>query len=313
MGYRALSAKLLVCWRLARPFTLLAPAVGVLSGAAMAFGSGAVTAGTEEVILRLLFGCLAAVLLTAASNVLNQICDLELDRINHPHRPLPAGEMGRRAALAGCVPLSLLSLGLAWGAGSREAPWALGSAPLLIAVSVGVATVAYSAPPLRLRRFGWTAQTTIAVSRGLLLPPFGWACVAPIQQSGEAWCVGLLLCVYLVGASATKDFGDQEGDRLAGCRSLPIRFGPQSAARRIRPFLFLPWIALAACAPCLSVHRPTLVTVGVFLARYGAWSGARLVAEPGARTAAGRHPVWMHMYAQLLLAQAGVAAAFLLA
>src|SRR5262245_22007506 len=62
---------------LARPFTLLPPTVGVISGAITAFGSaGNPDPGrhvTASVILTVALGSLCAGLLNAANNILNQI------------------------------------------------------------------------------------------------------------------------------------------------------------------------------------------------------------------------------------------------
>ena len=87
---------------LARPFTLLPPLLGIISGAVCAWGSAhnpdPTRAITSSVILTVILGSLCAALLNAANNTLNQIYDLEIDRINKPKRPLPAGELTQRQA-----------------------------------------------------------------------------------------------------------------------------------------------------------------------------------------------------------------------
>src|SRR5438046_4907817 len=81
--------------KLARPFTLLPPLFGIISGAVCAWGSAhnpdPSRAVTASVILTVALGSLCASFLNAASNALNQICDLEIDRINKPSRPLVTG------------------------------------------------------------------------------------------------------------------------------------------------------------------------------------------------------------------------------
>ncbi len=95
---------LAAAWEVTRPFTLLMPALGMASGALVAWGAsprvphhGAPTAGW---LLDVAIGSIAAMLLNAASNVLNQVCDLEIDRINKPGRVLPSGRLSVRAAMA---------------------------------------------------------------------------------------------------------------------------------------------------------------------------------------------------------------------
>ena len=86
--------------RLTRPFTLLPPLLGILSGAVCAFGSihnpDAAHRVTPALLGIVALGALSASLLNAASNVLNQITDLEVDRINKPDRPLVTGEASIR-------------------------------------------------------------------------------------------------------------------------------------------------------------------------------------------------------------------------
>ena len=82
---------------LARPFTLLPPLLGIISGAVCAWGSAHNPDPsrdlTASVILTIALGSLCASFLNAASNAINQIYDLEIDRINKPSRPLVTGEL----------------------------------------------------------------------------------------------------------------------------------------------------------------------------------------------------------------------------
>src|SRR5215470_7240625 len=83
--------------RLARPFTLLPPLLGIVSGAVCAFGSAhnpdPSRHVTWAVILTVAVGSLCASAMNAASNIVNQIADLEIDRKNKPGRPLVTGEI----------------------------------------------------------------------------------------------------------------------------------------------------------------------------------------------------------------------------
>src|SRR5262249_14532716 len=90
--------------RFARPFTLLPPLLGVISGAVTAWGSASnphVLAGrprvwTLAIAATIALGSACAALLNAASNVINQCYDVENDRINKPDRPLVAGTISMR-------------------------------------------------------------------------------------------------------------------------------------------------------------------------------------------------------------------------
>src|SRR3979409_715034 len=105
-------------FRLARPFTLLPPLVGIISGAICAFGSAhnpdPARRVTWAVVLTVAIGSLCASAANAPSNIVNQIADLEIDRKNKPDRPLVTGAVGiPRAWLAAGV-LYVLSIVPTW-------------------------------------------------------------------------------------------------------------------------------------------------------------------------------------------------------
>src|SRR5205807_8794830 len=60
----------------------------------------------------------------------------------------------------------------------------------------------------------------------------------------EAWAIGGIFALFLLGTVSTKDFSDMAGDRAHGCVTLPIRFGVARAARLIAPFFVVPWLLI---------------------------------------------------------------------
>lgn len=326
---------------LARPFTLLTPAVGVAVGgyaACVSVPAANDTAqfpsllGISSAALAIALGALAAALLNASSNALNQICDLKIDRIAKPRRPIPSGAISIPAAAAFTVITAILALALAVGASAHPATSALiyGAAALL--------TWAYSAPPFRLRRFGWMANLTIAIPRGLLLAAAGWTLVAP-ANAPDPWVIGMVPALFLLGAATTKDFADMEADRADGVRTLPVVLGPDRATRVMTPFLVFPFITLAGFGASrgLGLFHPVdamdestrrlmvpgfldgtfdaangwvLAALGLVLTIWG-WIISRLLRrDPHALTTTENHPSWRHMYLLMLTYYAGVAASY---
>ena len=205
--------KIKLYWDFTRPFTLIPPALGFLSGGLTAIGARAHAnhvpfsqAIAWSVDTRfLLTGALMAATLNAASNVLNQITDLELDKINKPNRPLCKGIISIHAAWVYTLVLYLVALLLAWltaPEGRRECFW--------LVLIAAIATYIYSAPPLRTKRLGIWANVTIAIPRGMLLKMAGWSAAMTIFKP-EAWFIGGIFGLFLLGASTTKDFADMKG------------------------------------------------------------------------------------------------------
>ena len=83
--------------RLSRPFTLLAPALGMIAGGVAALGYDGSFEAPAWAAGKIALGALCAALLNVASNTVNQIYDLEVDLIH-------AGRDGdqRRALLCRC-------------------------------------------------------------------------------------------------------------------------------------------------------------------------------------------------------------------
>lgn len=319
--------------RLARPFTLLPPLLGIVSGAVCAFGSAhnpdPARRLTWAVVLTVAIGSLCASAMNAASNIVNQIADLEIDRKNKPDRPLVTGEVPLARAWAVAAVLYVLAIVPTWivvpfpyeGLAERiSAPLSLHAAFFLYCVGA-LATFVYSLPAFgRAKRHWLAANLTIAIPRGGLLKVAGWAFVAPVTV-WEAWAIGGIFALFLLGATSTKDFSDMEGDREHGCRTLPVRFGVKRAAKMIAPFFIAPWllIPLFAWLPdpgspaetLLTGNRLLLLVLGLLLAAWGAYAARLLLSNPEELARTENHPAWTHMYLLMMAAQAGFALAYL--
>jgi len=314
--------------RLARPFTLLPPLVGIISGAICAFGSAhnpdPARRVTGAVVLTVLIGSLCASAMNAASNIVNQIADLEIDRRNKPDRPLVTGEIAiRRAWLLASV-LYVVSIVPTWVvvpypyvtlAARLSAPLHLHAAFFIYLVGA-LATFVYSFPAFgRTKRHWFAANFTIAVTRGGLLKVAGWSFVASVLW-GEAWSIGGIFALFLLGATSTKDFSDMEGDRAHGCITLPIRFGVARAAKIMAPFFVLPWLLIPVLTwlpggARLTGNRDFLTALGIGLALWGSYTARLLLRNPEELASTENHPAWTHMYLMLMCAQVGFALAYI--
>jgi len=184
-----------------------------------------------------------------------------------------------------------------------------------------LATFVYSAPAWgRTKAHAIGANVTIAIPRGCLLKVAGWSMVASVYHL-EPWYIGTIFGLFLLGAATTKDFSDMEGDRIAGCYTLPIRYGVRRAAYMISPFFVLPWLLVPIGAfftnpwdpahTILTGHRVLLAILGAILAAWGAYTAYLLVRNPDDLARVENHPSWTHMYLMMMAAQIGFAVAYL--
>jgi 4-hydroxybenzoate polyprenyltransferase len=252
--------------------------------------------------LKIALGTLMAAVLNAASNTLNQVTDLEADRINKPSRPVPSGrvEPGEAIRLAGVLYAAAFLLAALVG---PQCVWLAGIAAVL--------TVLYSAPPFRLKGVPYLANVVIAVPRGVLLKVAGWSCVRDFGRA-EPWYIGLVFGLFLLGATTTKDFADAKGDTAAGYRTLPVVLGPRRAAWLISPFLILPFLLIpyGVSIGVLSGSVPMLYGLTALLALWGAYVVYLMVRRPDDLARTENHPSWTHMYVMMFVAQVGFALAY---
>jgi 4-hydroxybenzoate polyprenyltransferase len=291
-----------------RPFTLVAPALGFASGAATAAGAAPREAWSADLLLYPCIGLVMAAVLNAASNALNQIYDLEIDRVNKPKRPLPSGRLSLADAWRFTIVSYTIALALAWlvaPGGRHECFW--------IVLAATAITVLYSVPPPRTKRLGIWANVTIAIPRGVLLKVAGWSAVKTIAGL-EPWFIGSIFGLFLLGASTTKDFADMEGDARGGCRTLPIMFGVRRAAWMISPSFIVPFtmIALGTRGGILTGNPGLLYALSAVMTVYGAYVCYLMLRRPEDLAVEENHVSWAHMYRMMFVAQIGFALAYLL-
>ena len=294
--------------QLARPFTLIAPALGFFSGAITAIGAYPAEPWTMQVLTPALIGALMAAVLNAGSNALNQIYDLAIDAVNKPARPLPSGELTISQAWVFTWICYAIALWLAWMVapnGRHECFW--------IVLIAAILTFAYSVPPIRTKRHGMWANLTIAVPRGLLLKVAGWSAVKTVVGV-EPWFIGSIFGLFLLGASTTKDFSDMEGDRADGCRTLPIIYGVRRAAWMIAPSFVLPFmlINVGVMTGILTGNAILLHALGITMTLYGAYVLYLMLRKPEELAVDANHVSWAHMYRMMFVAQVGFALAYVL-
>ena len=299
-------------WRaytdLARPFTLIAPALGFFSGAVTAIGAAPREPWNLSLLVPALTGAAMAAVFNAGNNALNQIYDLEIDRINKPRRPLTSGRLTIQQAWWFTAIAYALTLWLAWlvaPGGRHECFW-------IVAIAV-IATIVYSVPPLRTKQRGMWANITIAIPRGVLLKVAGWSAVKTVVGA-EPWFIGSIFGLFLLGASTTKDFADMEGDRRGGCRTLPILYGAKRAAWMISPSFVLPFLMInvGTWMGVLTGHAELLHALGLGMTLYGVYVCYLMLRRPEDLATDENHVSWAHMYRMMFVLQTGFALAYVL-
>ena len=292
LKHRAEMPRLEAYVELVRPFTLLAPVIaGVCFGVMGEKSAGWVhwNADPANFVVTMIWGVGALVLVNAASNTLNGVYDLDIDRINKPERPLPRGAIAPQEATTIAYLLYLMTLfralfiNLAFGG---------------FVLAIMLLTIAYSAPPLRTKKTFVVNNATIALARGLFGVLASWSIFGnPLDVT--PWAVGLIFFIFLVGAATTKDFTDIPGDKEYGMRTLPIVIGVERAATVTASFFVIPLMFV----PVL-VELKVLYPLADLLCVLFFWAGFVLIHTKEWAHSRDKNlennPMWAHMYFLLM-------------
>jgi geranylgeranylglycerol-phosphate geranylgeranyltransferase len=200
-------ARLSAYLQLARPLNVVIAAGSVLVGA--------LAAGVWAFSPAVLWAMIVAALITAGANAMNDLFDLDIDRINKPHRPLPAGRLSGSQARGFSIVVMVVGLGLSvllglWG--------------MIVAWTVTILLVAYSA---RLKRTPLWGNLAVALAAGLAFVYGGLAA----GRIGPALIPAGFAFLFHLGREILKDAEDVAGDRAAGARTLATQVGIATALK----------------------------------------------------------------------------------
>ncbi|AOS84562.1 bacteriochlorophyll c synthase [Chlorobaculum limnaeum] len=194
-----------------------------LAGGVMASGSMRPTLHDYLLLLSifLMFGPLG----TGFSQSINDLFDLELDRVNEPTRPIPSGRLTKKEALLNSVVVCLMALAI----GVFLWLYIGGIRGLIILVSIAsglfVAYI-YSAPPLKLKKNIITSAPAVGFSYSFITWFSANALFSEIRP--EVYWLSVLNFFMAVALIILNDFKSAEGDREGGLKSLTVMIGAKN-------------------------------------------------------------------------------------
>ncbi len=143
------------------------------------------------------------------ANSVNDIIDIEIDRINRPDRPLPSGRMSRKSAIIESVILGLSALLLSASLGIKT------SVIGLIAV---FCMLIYN---IKLKHTPLWGNIIVSFTAALAFL-YGGAAYGGLSP---VWLPAVFAFLLHLGREIIKDIEDVKGDSAMGAKSLPIVMG----------------------------------------------------------------------------------------
>jgi geranylgeranylglycerol-phosphate geranylgeranyltransferase len=172
----------------------------------------------------LLLGFICGFFLSGSALILNDYFDLEVDRINAPHRPLPSGKVSPREAVILAIVTGLLGLVAAslinWPA-------------LVLSIPFWVIGILYN---WKYKQAGLAGNLMVSSSVAITFILGGIAVGEPWNKI--VWTFGLIAFLIDLGEEIAGDAMDMEGDRKRGSKSIAITSG-RNFALRISGIIFV--------------------------------------------------------------------------
>lgn len=201
-------------WEFTRPHTIIGSAVSVTALYLMAVRQW-------DFSVLFVLSLIAALLCNVFITGYNQLVDIDLDRVNKPELPLPAGNLSVQSAriiVFGSLTASLLISAYA-------SIFLLG----LIATIAALGFI-YSWKRVYLKRRHQTAAFAIVIVRGVLINLGFYALYSGgYEFPVEIWTLTVFVILFSAGIAWFKDIPDIEGDAQVAIGSLAIEKGAGKA------------------------------------------------------------------------------------
>ncbi|XP_073300236.1 homogentisate phytyltransferase 1, chloroplastic-like [Primulina huaijiensis] len=222
---RSESSLLYGLYQFSRPHTILGTILGITSVSTLALNSW------TQVSPVFLLEVFKAIVPTFFMNIfvvgLNQIYDVEIDKVNKPYLPLASGVISMKLGV-GVVAISLIkSLALGMISGSP----ALMAALLCLLLFGSLYSI--ELPFMRWKRDPFLAATTIVISRALVIQ-FAYFIHIQIYVLGEPLVfsravifAACFMFLFVSVISLFKDIPDVEGDEMHGFKSFSVKLGQE--------------------------------------------------------------------------------------
>jgi geranylgeranylglycerol-phosphate geranylgeranyltransferase len=227
-------------FKLARPITTLTGILATFLGGYVA---------DTGIWLPVALAALVTAMAQASANMWNDYLDVEIDRINQPHRVLPSGQVDPTMAWRVSVGLSVLGLVVA---GFINLP------AFLITLTSTIILYLYS----------WKLKSTVLMGNATVATISAMSVVFGGVAAGNVrptlW-LAIIIGVGILGREVLKTMADYEGDLSQDCKTVATVWG-KKAARAIFFVLAVATFFVMVLPSILQIYKPiylAVISIGV--------------------------------------------------
>jgi homogentisate phytyltransferase/homogentisate geranylgeranyltransferase len=208
-----------ILWRFSRPHTIIGSTLSII--VLFLLQGGNVFTHWYILVVTLVSALACNLCITG----LNQVIDVELDKINKPELPIASGELDANSAKKIVLASGIIAL-----VAAALLHWLL----LLLIVVILFLGIAYSLPPIQFKKHHLPAALSITIVRGVLVN-LGMA----LHFSGMldhiysiepvVYPLTLFISAFSLTIAWYKDLPDRAGDAHFGYRTFPLLYSPKIA------------------------------------------------------------------------------------
>ena len=206
-------------WKFSRPHTIIGSTVSIIVLFLLQGGS------LVDHYLILLTTLLSALGCNVCITGLNQVIDVELDKINKPELPIASGELSIETAKKIVVISGIIAVSAA-----AILHWVL----LLLIIIILILGIIYSVPPIQLKQHHLPAALAITIVRGVLVN-IGMALHFSGTFNGSfiiqpvIYPLTIFISAFSLAIAWYKDLPDRAGDAHFGYKTFPLLYSPKTA------------------------------------------------------------------------------------
>lgn len=153
--------------------------------------------------------------------------ECEIDKLNgKDYRPTVNGKISLKEAKI--ISLALFSFGILLA-------FCLSFTYGIFSLLIAFFAIAYTVPPLRIKKYFLLNNIWQGIARGLL--PAVYVSSIYSGYGSLPLLFGVVLVLWIVGGQATKDFCDVRGDKIGGIKTFPVVLGEREALMLMQIFM----------------------------------------------------------------------------